>query len=330
MSATFKAMAPWTGASTCTGSVTPGARALMAYWLEQCEPIAKSMGIYNCRTVRGGGTTSLHGEGRACDCGIPVTAEGQRVMYEFLNRLGSHAKRLGIQCVIFDRTIWSAARSASGEYYGGTHPHNDHAHIELTWSSARNLNLATLRAVVGDFRGDGAVNERSGSDDRSPSTDVPRRLTQRGDKGISVAIDQGLLMAHGLGPRGLVTDSGIPDRDFGPGTEDLVQRFQQSHGLAVDGVVGEETRAMLLAPLPRTVQSGDEGAAVGRVQGLLMGHGYSAAGLVPRPGGSGRAGRPDRVFGPSTEATVRALQRDRGLAVDGIVGPNTYAALLYR
>lgn len=38
----------------------------------------------------------------------------------------------------------------------------------------------------------------------------------------------------------------------------------------------------------------------------------------------------DAIFGPKTEAAVRAFQSDENLAVDGVVGRNTWTALLRR
>lgn len=38
----------------------------------------------------------------------------------------------------------------------------------------------------------------------------------------------------------------------------------------------------------------------------------------------------DGIFGPKTEAAVRAFQSDENLTVDGIVGRNTWTALLRR
>ena len=36
---------------------------------------------------------------------------------------------------------------------------------------------------------------------------------------------------------------------------------------------------------------------------------------------------PDTIFGPKTEAAVKAFQKKNGLAVDGIVGPKTWAKM---
>ena len=38
----------------------------------------------------------------------------------------------------------------------------------------------------------------------------------------------------------------------------------------------------------------------------------------------------DGIFGPKTDSAVRAFQADESLAVDGIVGKNTWTALLQR
>lgn len=61
------------------------------------------------------------------------------------------------------------------------------------------------------------------------------------------------------------------------------------------------------------LQQGSEGSAVSRLQQLLTGAGFP----VPTTG----------TFGPLTDAAVRQFQSARGLTSDGVVGPQTWAAL---
>jgi len=141
--------ANWQGCPRCTNGPAPGTRALLAWALEN-YPGSQSMGIYNCRSVRGSGGMSIHACGRALD----LDPDGSRgrdgfvVGRSLVARLGEHGERLGIQAVIYNRTIWSRT-SPQGRYYGGVHPHNDHLHIEMTPEAARSLTLATFRSVLG-------------------------------------------------------------------------------------------------------------------------------------------------------------------------------------
>ncbi len=69
-------------------------------------------------------------------------------------------------------------------------------------------------------------------------------------------------------------------------------------------------------PTPVTIEQGSSGPAVQEAQCLLTSYGYSV----------GPAGI-DGQFGPDTRAAVVSFQQHNGLAVDGIVGPNTWYAL---
>ena len=62
------------------------------------------------------------------------------------------------------------------------------------------------------------------------------------------------------------------------------------------------------------VGSGAEGETVAAIQLLLVAHGYRTDA--------------DARFGPATTARVTSYQRDRSLAPDGIVGPDTWHALI--
>jgi peptidoglycan hydrolase-like protein with peptidoglycan-binding domain len=136
----------------------------------------------------------------------------------------------------------------------------------------------------------------------------PWPLVKKGDQGQPVLTLQHLLQAHGSG---LVAD-GI----FGPEVDAAVRGFQQTTNLTVDGVVGRKTWEALVIQVRR----GSRGDAVRAVQYELQ--------LRGLPEGPSQGVQVDGIFGPETEATVRAFQDALSLTVDGIVGPVTWRALV--
>ena len=106
------------------------------------------------------------------------------------------------------------------------------------------------------------------------------------------------------------------DGIFGPLTAAAVRRFQQSRGLVVDGLVGNQTWSALIVQ----VREGSEGEAVRAVQSQFQARNLS--------GDPSKGLQVDGIFGPKTDAAVRAFQQAAGLAVDGIVGPITWNALV--
>ena len=116
--------------------------------------------------------------------------------------------------------------------------------------------------------------------------------------------------------------AGQIDGVLGPMTRQAIMTFQRKAGLEADGVAGKRTRAALGklgGPLfgKRTLRLGMVGHDVSVLQFLLARHG-----LPPK--------RLNSNFGPATDALVRAFQKQAGLAVDGVVGAATQAALVGR
>jgi peptidoglycan hydrolase-like protein with peptidoglycan-binding domain len=120
---------------------------------------------------------------------------------------------------------------------------------------------------------------------------------------------QYLLRQHGDGD---LTVDGV----FGPLTADAVRAFQQERGLLVDGVVGDQTWSGLIVQ----VSEGSRGEAVRGVQSQFQARNLS--------GDPTRGLQVDGIFGPQTDGTVRGFQEAAQLAVDGIVGPFTWNALV--
>lgn len=123
------------------------------------------------------------------------------------------------------------------------------------------------------------------------------------------------------------------DGYYGEYTQNSVISFQTDYGLYADGIVGEYTLAALQAANPSTafpavteetpaqssssstgmLSVGSSGDEVTRVQQMLKNLGYDIA--------------VDGDYGVYTASVVTAFQTDKGLYVDGCVGPQTMAAL---
>ncbi len=114
-----------------------------------------------------------------------------------------------------------------------------------------------------------------------------------------------------------------------------IQYLLRQHGatIAPDGIFGPQTLAAVKAfqqkkglqvdgivgpqtfgALFVTVQQGSQGEAVRALQSQLVSRDESLA--------------VDGIFGPLTLAAVRSYQQEAGLTVDGIVGPQTWSALV--
>lgn len=141
------------------------------------------------------------------------------------------------------------------------------------------------------------------------------------------------------------------DGQFGPGTREAVTLFQRQHGLDADGIVGEETSALLysdqahqivITPTPTTaptsppaqqssaaatdasfvmaeelsdmLRAGSQGDEVMQLQQRLQTLGYYGGAL-------------DGDFGAGTRKAVVQFQKASGLDADGIVGNATWKEL---
>lgn len=100
------------------------------------------------------------------------------------------------------------------------------------------------------------------------------------------------------------------DSTFGLQTETAVRDFQRRRKLKVDGIVGAQTWAALIATLKR----GNRGDLVRAGQVALNDSGYM--------------GTVDGRFGAKTEMRVKQAQRAFGLREDGVLGPQTWRYLL--
>lgn len=134
-------------------------------------------------------------------------------------------------------------------------------------------------------------------------------LLGRGNQGDKVAELQSHLTRLGYEP-------GPSDGIFGRQTEAAVRRLQTDYNLIVDGVVGPRTIAVLTEPTTPTpvLSPRSSGPAVVALQTQLKALGYQLGSI-------------DGRFGSQTQAAVIDFQKSANLVPDGVVGPETHAAL---
>ncbi|WP_151775066.1 peptidoglycan-binding domain-containing protein [Streptomyces abyssomicinicus] len=136
----------------------------------------------------------------------------------------------------------------------------------------------------------------------APAPSVAWPVLKSGSQGADVRSAQHLLTAQGY-----KVDA---DGSFGPKTRSAVIAFQKSRSLAADGVIGPNTWGKLI----KTVKSGSTGSAVKAAQTQLNVYNYGLA--------------VDGSFGTKTKSATTAFQSKHSLAVDGVIGPNTWRTLL--
>jgi peptidoglycan hydrolase-like protein with peptidoglycan-binding domain len=129
---------------------------------------------------------------------------------------------------------------------------------------------------------------------------------------VTVRSLQYLLNAHGA----CLAVDGV----FGVKTNAALRNYQASHGLVVDGIVGPRSWSSLLV----TVRRGSVGSAVKAFQDQMNARNIAAGGVAYLA--------VDGVFGAKTEAAAYYIQNRLadywGIAVDGIVGPQTWQPLI--
>jgi peptidoglycan hydrolase-like protein with peptidoglycan-binding domain len=143
---------------------------------------------------------------------------------------------------------------------------------------------------------------------------MPPPTISEGSSGPTVSWAQYLLVRRTL-------SDDQRDGIFGPVTKNAVEEFQGYSGLTVDGVVGPLTWGALGGdnPEPPTLAQGSTGSVVEKLQTALNeGRGDFAPSSNPVLAVDGE-------FGPITATAVKGAQQAGGIAVDGVVGLQTWA-----
>lgn len=139
---------------------------------------------------------------------------------------------------------------------------------------------------------------------------TPALRARPGDSGPAVAVLVESLIARGLLP----DEPASRNAAYSPEMATIVEEFQRSNGLEVDGIVGPKTWGALL----KVVTPGEQGGHARTLQETLI-----VRGLL-----RDAAGNRDGVYGDATQEIVRQFQSVAGLEADAVVGPQSWTALI--
>ena len=173
---------------------------------------------------------------------------------------------------------------------------------------AYGLNIWMLRLLKEDKIG------RSAPQEAAVAAATPGRHPQLaiGDQGTAVRTLQRALVRAGQ----TVDIDGI----FRQKTWLAVRALQRAAGLDADGIVGPDTWAALpAAPMP-LLRPGSKGETVAALQRALTRHASGRWNITPRA--------VTGIFDHTTSEAVQAFQRWNGIASDGLVGHQTWTAVV--
>ena len=347
------------GAAPARGSATPSAGRALPVALDvrpryqpgvSCDPVDRvgsvRLGRLLLDTYRTGsigisrycdGTLSEHHEGRAVDWMLDVNDPAQKAAADsFLAWLtansGEKARRLGIQYVIWNRTMWRAYAPERGfTPYTGWSPHTDHVHISLTWDGApartswwsgvpvSTADVGTCRVYAGQpaplYRGRRTAPCAS-SLPPAPASPLPV---------VAIGSRDRATVARGQAALGLTAD-GV----FGRGTQQAVLAYQRARGLPATGVLDKATWARLLPAGTSRPPSTPPPSTAPTPRPSTPPRTPSAGRTVPLPAAVVRPLAPYKrttLRATSVGAHVRALQRALGLPTTGRMDARTVAAV---
>ncbi|MCP9495542.1 MAG: penicillin-insensitive murein endopeptidase [Pyrinomonadaceae bacterium MAG19_C2-C3] len=140
-------------------------------------------------------------------------------------------------------------------------------------------------------------------------------ILRRGVRGAEVEKLQNELVDLGYLRRAQM-ESGLGT--FGPMTEDALKNFQGDNTLTENGTYDAATQAAL-RQLNEGIKRDSQGAVVRGLQSRLVALGYMT--LAETTSGHG-------IFGPRTEAALKAFQLQHGISQNGVLTDETYQALL--